>query len=476
MGSWGSYFLVVEKLVLLSEALLPCPHQHLQSKKHRDYATNDANFAALDSFAAEKGLDFATFLKTVREKSAAMADQDSSSSGNIVLITPPNSPAPPPATPHPCKASSETASPAKRCIPVEKYIMAGFSSPKRGSLCIMPIKLTGKGSSTGASLPGHAPVTPTKCPDGVGGGKRTRKDSVCCVGTPSGKRQRPQSTPPPADDFVPETPEKKVGLVGVTQRSPLCNMQALVHRKLVVDGGEDGGERGRTEAASPVKRRMRCLVKKVLNKVCVFSPMYWPVGYLVGLVLYVQELLDEITRDSSMNSSFTLSPGTSPLTGRARGGLRTEEGVAPSTPSCPLSLVISLPLKSPSPHTNTGHAPVTPTKCPDGVGGGKRARKDGIRERDRTEAAFPVKRRLRCLVKKVLDKVCVFSPMYWPVGYLVGLVLYVQELLDEITRDSSMNSSFTLSPGTSPLTRRRTEEGVAPSTLPRPSPWSYHYP
>lgn len=42
-----------------------CTLQHLRSKKHVNYGNNPANFAMMDKFAEEKGLDWETFVLTI---------------------------------------------------------------------------------------------------------------------------------------------------------------------------------------------------------------------------------------------------------------------------------------------------------------------------------------------------------------------------------------------------------------------------
>ena len=42
--------------------------QHLSSKKHQDYATNDSNYANIDAFISKNGLDIETFFEKMCKK------------------------------------------------------------------------------------------------------------------------------------------------------------------------------------------------------------------------------------------------------------------------------------------------------------------------------------------------------------------------------------------------------------------------
>lgn len=183
----------------------------------------------------------------------------------VSLITPPNSPThgvptsphPTPRTPtypHLCKLNDGTI---KQCNAIHNdkcTISAGFSSPKRGALCLTPVKLSGKASST-VCFPGlptpssHTLTTPTKPQDktlsssNCGGTKRSGRMSPLHPSIKRLKLQSPAKGQQLADEVVPETPEK-LGSNGYTCSS-LCNIQNLLHRLTVAEGeareDEDGG-------------------------------------------------------------------------------------------------------------------------------------------------------------------------------------------------------------------------------------------
>lgn len=141
---------------------------HLCSKKHRDYASDDTNFATLDAFAVDSGLDFDTYISCVKEDIRKLQECP------VNLITPPSSPAAPPTPPR----SPAAALPTSPCTPTllsglaarfgvpspdRCTISAGFPSPRRGALCLKPVVVLGTGSPSkrppGVSSPGPGPIS-----------------------------------------------------------------------------------------------------------------------------------------------------------------------------------------------------------------------------------------------------------------------------------------------------------------------------
>ena len=254
-----------------------------------DYADDDSNFATLDSFTRERGLDWEAFVKGCRRKTPC---------SSAVLITPPISPhsaakamsskqapptssscpepttpvqpvqdvTPPPTTPSrrdqvpPTTPVRPVPPPSPGVIPAKCTITAGFASPKRGALCLVPVKipLGGKdlanleGDSANHTPPvsssSHPSLTPTR--SGCRGSlKRGRRKKGACAALPSIKRLRMQQSPERSGgdggvgkggSVVPETPEKDGGAAARNeegQRTPrsggsssLCNIHNLLCR------------------------------------------------------------------------------------------------------------------------------------------------------------------------------------------------------------------------------------------------------
>ena len=177
--------------------------------------------------------------------------------------TPPGSPLATPLTPRSDRTPSKS-----RCGNglKDKYtITAGITSPKRGTLCIQPIKLAGKGS---AQLSGHINQE-------VLSGTKQVLNGDNLLAKPHPKDGSPQ----PAEDVVPESPQKlpaparsAAGVKRSCPQSPLCNIQRLVCRGAPQgpEGGGGGGGCGQQPAASPKKRQRRTLRKIQMNKVGCF--------------------------------------------------------------------------------------------------------------------------------------------------------------------------------------------------------------
>ena len=108
-------------------------------------------------------------------------------------------------------------------VPIDRCtITAGFS-PKRGALCLTPIKLAGTGT-----LIEHAPATPTKHKDAFLGRNAKRKNEHDdCI--PSRLKAVKRVLQEETEEVVPETPEKLEEAHEVSSPS-LCNIQNLIYR------------------------------------------------------------------------------------------------------------------------------------------------------------------------------------------------------------------------------------------------------
>ena len=113
-----------------------------------EYASNPANFAALDALVGQGEYSFPAFLERLKQKRNHGIAEDT-----VLLLTPPSSPKTTPAPIIEEKVSMvrKTESPAAADWKQITLVTTNFSSPRRGSLLLTPIRSLAKELQQGSS-------------------------------------------------------------------------------------------------------------------------------------------------------------------------------------------------------------------------------------------------------------------------------------------------------------------------------------